>query len=124
MAQYEQDRSTSSRGGIVKIKSGSPLACAAVMTVAAVVPISASAQSTPDLYKAKCAICHSADGSGATPAGKKMEVKSFSDVAKNSDATWTDITKKGKGKMPAYAGKLTDSQIDDVVKYVRTLAKK
>ena len=29
----------------------------------------------------------------------------------------------GKGKMPAYKGKLTDAQITDLVKYIRTLKK-
>jgi cytochrome c6 len=86
---------------------------------------SASSQTAEELYKTKCAVCHAADGSGNTPAGKKMEVKSFSapEVAKNSDAAWTDITKNGKGKMPAYAGKLTDAQINDVIKYIRGLSK-
>lgn len=86
---------------------------------------SASAQSAEDLYKAKCAVCHAADGSGNTPAGKKMEVKSFSapEVAKNSDSAWIEITRTGKGKMPGYAGKLTDDQIKDMVKFIRGLAK-
>jgi mono/diheme cytochrome c family protein len=95
-----------------------------VLSFSVVVP-SASAQSAEDLYKAKCALCHAADGSGNTPAGKKMEVKSFSapEVAKNTDAAWIDITKAGKGKMPGYTGKLTDDQIRDVIKFVRSLAK-
>jgi mono/diheme cytochrome c family protein len=96
-----------------------------VFSFGVVVVQPASAQSAEDLYKAKCLLCHAADGSGNTPAGKKMEVKSFSapEVAKNTDATWIDVTKTGKGKMPAYTGKLTDDQIKDVIKYVRSLAK-
>jgi cytochrome c6 len=96
-----------------------------VLFFSAVLVQSASAQSAEDLYKTKCALCHAADGTGNTPAGKKMEVKSFSapEVAKNSDAAWIDITKAGKGKMPGYAGKLTDDQIKDVVKHIRSLAK-
>ncbi len=27
-----------------------------------------------DTYKAKCAMCHAADGSGSTPAGKSMKL--------------------------------------------------
>jgi mono/diheme cytochrome c family protein len=86
---------------------------------------SASSQTAEELYKTKCAVCHAADGSGNTPAGKKMEVKSFSapEAAKNSDAAWTEITKNGKGKMPGYTGKLTDAQINDVIKYIRGLSK-
>jgi cytochrome c6 len=39
------------------------------------------------------------------------------------DAQFIASTKDGKGKMPAYAGKLTDAQITDVVAYIRTLQK-
>ena len=76
-----------------------------------------------DLYKTKCASCHGADGKADTPIGKKMAVKSFTDpdVAKNTDQSWFEITKKGKGKMPGYDGKLTDDQINELVKYIRTL---
>lgn len=86
---------------------------------------SAVAQDAAALYKSKCASCHAADGSGDTPIGKKMAVKSFSDpeVAKATDAAWIDATKKGKGKMPAYEGKLTDDQIKELVTFIRGLSK-
>jgi mono/diheme cytochrome c family protein len=38
-----------------------------------------------------------------------------------SDADLTAAITNGKGKMPAYKGKLTDAQITDLVKFVRTL---
>jgi mono/diheme cytochrome c family protein len=78
-----------------------------------------------DVYKAKCANCHGADGSAATPVGKAMKVLPFKDAAmlKASDAQFITSTKDGKGKMPAYAGKLTDAQIDEVTAYIRTLQK-
>jgi mono/diheme cytochrome c family protein len=79
-----------------------------------------------DTYKAKCAMCHGADGSGSTPAGKAMKAIPFSspDLVKASDADLIAATKNGKGKMPAYSGKLTDGQITAVIAYVRTLQKK
>jgi mono/diheme cytochrome c family protein len=40
-----------------------------------------------------------------------------------SEADMIAETKTGKGKMPAFAGKLTDAQIKDVVAYVKTLQK-
>jgi cytochrome c6 len=88
------------------------------------VPLAAQ-DDTAALYKAKCASCHAADGTGNTPVGTKLGVKSFSDpeVAKNTDAQWIDATKKGKGKMPAYDGKLTDDQIKQLVQYIRALGK-
>ena len=93
-----------------------------MLAVAAMMSSSAVAQSA-DLYKTKCAACHGADGKGDTAIGKKMGVKSFTDpeVAKNSDQTWFEITKNGKGKMPGYNGKLTDDQIKELVKHIRTL---
>jgi cytochrome c6 len=76
-------------------------------------------------YKAKCAMCHGADGAGDTPAGKAMKVNSFKSDAdvKATDADLAKATQDGKGKMPAYAGKLTGAQIQDVVAYIRTLQK-
>jgi mono/diheme cytochrome c family protein len=86
----------------------------------------AFAQSGADTYKAKCQMCHAADGTGSTPAGKAMKTPDFTspDIVKLSDADLIATTKNGKGKMPAYATKLTDPQIKDVVAYIRTLQKK
>ena len=81
--------------------------------------------SAADLYKSKCQMCHAADGSGNTPAGQKMKARPFNspDVMKESDAELTAIIKKGKNKMPASEGKLTDAQITDLVAYIHTLQK-
>lgn len=78
-----------------------------------------------DTYKAKCAMCHGADGLAATPMAKTMKVVSFKDptMVKATDAQFIASTKDGKNKMPAYAGKLTDPQITEVVGYIRTLQK-
>jgi mono/diheme cytochrome c family protein len=78
-----------------------------------------------DSYKAKCAMCHGADGLAATPMGKTMKIASFKDPAmvKAPDAQFIASTTNGKGKMPAYKGKLTDAQIKDLVSYIRTLQK-
>ena len=71
-------------------------------------------------YKAKCAMCHGADGKGG-----KMGTRDFAspEVKAETDAQLTDIITKGKGKMPAYTGKLTDADIKGLVTYVRSLAK-
>jgi mono/diheme cytochrome c family protein len=78
-----------------------------------------------DTYKAKCAMCHGADGLATSPIAKNMKVLSFKDPAmlKASDAQFIASTDNGKGKMQGYKGKLTDAQIRDVIKYVRTLQK-
>jgi cytochrome c6 len=82
---------------------------------------SAAAQDAAATYKAKCAMCHGPDGKGG-----KMGTRDFAspEVQKESDADLTDIITKGKGKMPAYGGKLKDAEIKDLVTYVRGMAKK
>jgi len=83
------------------------------------------AQDAAATYKAKCAACHGPDGKGSA-MGQKMGVRDFSsaDVQKETDAQLTDSISKGKGKMPAYAGKLKDTEIKELVAYVRSLGKK
>ena len=84
------------------------------------------AQSAVETYVAKCQTCHAADGSGDTPAGKAMKARPFKspDVLKESDADLIAVIKNGKEKMPAFAGKITDAQITDLVAFIHTLQKK
>ena len=99
---------------------------AVLLTLAASIAAPVFAQSAgADTYKSKCAMCHGPDGTAATPMGKMMKIPSFKDpsVVQQSDAALIGTTKDGKGKMPAYNGKLTDAQIKDVVSFIRTLQK-
>lgn len=75
-------------------------------------------------YKAKCAMCHGPDGKGSA-TGQKMGARDFgsAEVKAESDAQLTDVITKGKAKMPPYGGKLKDSDIKDLVTYIRGLAK-
>jgi len=96
-----------------------------VAGVVALASTSAMAQDAAGTYKAKCAMCHGADGKGS-PMGLKMGAHDFTsaDVQKQTDAQLTEIIAKGKNKMPAYEGKLKDTEIKDLVAYIRGLAKK
>ena len=97
-----------------------------VLAVAFVLSVSSfAADSGADLYKAKCASCHGADGKGDTSMGKAMKVKDLgsADVQGMSDADLAAIIEKGKKPMPGYEGKLTKDQITDVVKYLRGMKK-
>jgi len=74
-------------------------------------------------YKAKCALCHGANGGGDTPSGKAMKVKDLrSDaVQKQTDIELTKTISGGKGKMPAYGKKLSEPDIAAVIAFIRTL---
>ncbi len=76
-------------------------------------------------YKAKCAMCHGADGTASTPVGKSMKLRSLKspEDMKATDDELFKQTKEGVGRMLGYAGKMTDAQIEDVVAYIRTLQK-
>ena len=88
--------------------------------VALALPPIAMADAAAD-YKAKCAMCHGADGAGKAAMGTKD--LGSADIQKMSDADLTAAITNGKGKMPAYKGKLTDAQVSDLVKYIRSLKK-
>ena len=77
-------------------------------------------------YKSKCAGCHGPDGTGNTPAGMAMKVRDFHspEVQKETDTELTDIITNGKNKMPKYGDKLKDSDIKELVGYLRMLGKK
>ena len=86
--------------------------------LALALPQIAAAQGAADTYKAKCAMCHGADGSKSMMGAKPLN---GADVQKMSDADLTEAITNGKGKMPAYKGKLTDAQIKDLVSYIKTM---
>ncbi|MGC2421716.1 MAG: cytochrome c [Candidatus Acidiferrales bacterium] len=85
----------------------------------------ARSQDTAGLFKAKCAVCHGTDGKGDTAVGKKLGVRDFAspEVQKETDEELIEVTTKGRNKMPAYGGILKDSQVKDLVAYIRELAK-
>jgi len=97
----------------------------AILTFALVFSTWALADGGADLFKAKCAACHGADGAGKTAMGQKFNLRDLgsADVQKQSDADLNGIITNGKEKMPAYNGKLTADEISSVVKFIRTLKK-
>jgi len=74
------------------------------------------------LYK-PCAVCHAANGSGATPAGKSMKVRDLRSAAvqKQTDVELTKVIAGGKGKMPAYGKKMSTADIKALIAHIRTL---
>jgi mono/diheme cytochrome c family protein len=72
------------------------------------------------VFKAKCVACHGADGTKTIPA---MGVKPLTspEVKAKSEAQLITAVTKGQGKMPAFAGKLSDDEIKAAVAHVRSL---
>lgn len=103
------------------------LMLAIILAGGAICPSLLSAQSDASaLFKSKCALCHGDDGSGATPTGKALKAKDLrsDEVQKNSDLELTDTITKGRNKMPAFGQKLKPDQIQQLVAYIRHIAKK
>ena len=74
-------------------------------------------------YKAKCQMCHGADGAGKTPMGAKLDLKDLK-ASTMTEAQIIELVTKGKNKMPAEAGKLSDADIKEVSAYVHAMQKK
>lgn len=77
-------------------------------------------------YTEKCARCHKDDGSGGKTEidGEKINAKSLiSDhIKKDPDSEYVEAIEKGfpDDGMTAFKGKLSDAEISDIVKYIRT----
>jgi cytochrome c6 len=105
------------------------LVCGVMLTILAVGlalwSTPAAADDAAATYKAKCAMCHGADGKGDTQVGKKMGIHDFAspEVQKMNDEELIAATTKGKNKMPSYENKLSAAQIKELVAYIRQLAK-
>ena len=101
-----------------RIILGLPLLLAAVLVAAPVA----------ENWENHCAKCHGADGKGQTKAGRKLNVKDYTDAkvqAEMKDADMFKATKDGvldkggKEKMKAYKDELSDAEITELVAYVR-----
>ncbi len=75
-----------------------------------------------------CAKCHGADGKGQTKAGKKLNVKDYTDAkvqAEMKDADMIKATaegvvdKNGKERMKAYKDELSAEEIKELTAYIR-----
>jgi mono/diheme cytochrome c family protein len=90
-------------------------------------PTATQAQSeAAKLYKTNCALCHSADGSGDSASGKALHAKDLrsEEVQKQSDEVLSEVITKGRGKMPAFGGKIKPADVQKLVAYLRSLPPK
>jgi mono/diheme cytochrome c family protein len=86
----------------------------------------AKASAGANLYRAKCQACHGVAGKG-NPALKKVYGPNI-DLTGEATALRTDdelrkSIRNGavKGKMPAFKNHLTDLQIDELIRHLRSL---
>ena len=85
--------------------------------------------SAADIYKAKCKGCHGDDGKGQTKVGIKEKVADLSTAeyqTHHSDADIKKMIAEGSpenSKMKAFKEKLSDAEINALVKYVRAFKK-
>ena len=81
----------------------------------------------PSLYSKHCATCHGKDGRSKTFKGKLKHARDLTDAewqARVSDERIFNSINNGRGsKMPNFDKKLSESQINALVGYVRQLKK-
>ena len=97
-----------------------------MLLISAVITPAAHAQGAAEtLFKAKCAMCHGADATGNTAMGKKFNIPDLRapEIQKKPKAELANAIAKGKNKMPAFEGKLTSDEVNELATYVRQLKK-
>jgi mono/diheme cytochrome c family protein len=96
---------------------------AVVLSMACVVQSAQAASATAGqaVYKAKCQMCHGADGSGNLPKAKANPLGGATAQAL-SDADLKKAVTAGTGTMKPVAG-VAGADLDNVIAFVRTLKK-
>jgi mono/diheme cytochrome c family protein len=95
-------------------------------TSLAIEPGTLGTPNATQLYAKNCASCHGNDGRAKTIKGKLKHARNLTDgewQEKVSDERIFNSIMNGKGKMPVYAKKLSQEQIESLVTYVRALKK-
>lgn len=85
--------------------------------------LAADAASGAKIFSANCAACH-AGGNNVVNGVKTLKKEALDKYEMNSLEAITYQINNGKNAMPAFKGRLTDSQIEDVAVYVLSQAEK
>jgi mono/diheme cytochrome c family protein len=88
-----------------------------------------AAQATPKpsrgatLFHANCVSCHGSDATGGTSLGRALGAANLHapDVQNLSDAALKRVVAGGTGNMPAFGGRLSDSELTQLVTYLREI---
>ena len=79
-------------------------------------------------WENNCSKCHGADGKGQTKAGKKLQLKDYTDAKAQAEMKDEEmikvinegiLDKAGKEKMKGYKADLSADEIKDLVAYIR-----
>ena len=93
--------------------------------------VSVRAADAKENWTKYCTQCHGPDGTANTPMGKKLNAKNLTDAKVQSGFTDAQaatsikdgVKENGKVTMKAFGDKLSDDEVQALVKYVRTLKK-
>jgi len=90
-------------------------------------PSDASIKEGYEIYKKNCMVCHGKTGMGDGVKAKNLETfpgnLTSSEFQSQPDGYIFYESKIGRNEMPKYEGKLEDSEIWNVINYIRTLKK-
>lgn len=99
-------------------------ACVTLLLAAAV----SSAAPVAENWENHCAKCHGADGKGQTKAGKKLNVKDYTEAKVQAEMKDEEMLKAitdgvfekgGKEKMKAYKDEVSAAEAKELVAYIR-----
>ena len=92
-----------------------------VMFAFATPALAGDAASGGKIFSANCAACH-AGGRNVVSAAKTLQKDALEKYEMNSIEAITYQVNNGKNAMPAFKGRLTEAQIEDVATYVLSQA--
>nr|ARO91392.1 cytochrome c6 [Rhodochaete parvula]ASK39713.1 cytochrome c553 [Rhodochaete parvula] len=85
--------------------------------------IAADIENGEKVFSANCSACH-ANGNNVIMPEKTLKADKLSDNEMNNVSAITFQVTNGKNAMPAFGGRLTDTEIEDVANYVLSQSEK
>ncbi len=91
--------------------------------------VKAQSPAIEKLYQSKCSTCHGAKGEGSAKFAKMMKVEEsklmLNSVAtvKTADDMLLKALLQGRGRMPAFQGKITPDEAKQLIQYIKKFKK-
>ena len=108
---------------LTKLLSAFVVFLTAAMLTFSTPALAGDAASGAQVFSANCAACH-AGGNNVVNAQKNLKKETLAKYEMNSIDAITYQVNNGKNAMPAFKGRLTDAQIEDVATYVLSQSEK